>query len=178
MTIHELFAELEYDQPPIPIDRLTARMEQLELTVDDVRPWVSFDDQHYQRNLWQIGPAYAALIMCWRPGQSSPIHDHAGSACGVRVLQGIASEQRYDRNDDGTVYPTTFHEYPAGSVCGSFDADIHRMYNAQPASDLVTLHIYTPPLIDIHAYHEEDGHVEIWTDQASVQIRAALGAGI
>ena len=35
---------------------------------------------------------YQAWVMCWRNGQRSPIHDHKGSSCAVRVLRGTLTE--------------------------------------------------------------------------------------
>ena len=35
------------------------------------------------------------LILVWTPGKESPVHDHAGSHCVMKVLQGSLKETRY-----------------------------------------------------------------------------------
>jgi cysteine dioxygenase len=164
MTLNDLFERLDAFERDVPIDTLVDLMKQVDLDRDDIEPVITFDADHYQRNLLQVGSGYAALILCWRPGQSSPIHDHRGSACGVRVIDGTASEIAYAQDRDGPLRPGKLHVYPTGSVCGSYDTDIHRMFNDEPARDLITLHIYTPPLSDIHTWDEQTGEVTTWTD--------------
>src|SRR5207249_2304648 len=99
------------------------------------------------------GPAYQALLLCWRNGQRSPIHDHRGSNCGVRILSGVATETVFERNENGLVYATFSREMAEGSICANSDDDIHQMSNLQPGkADLVTLHIYSPPLLHMGTY--------------------------
>lgn len=35
------------------------------------------------------------LILVWTPGRESPVHDHAGSHCVMKVLQGSLKETQY-----------------------------------------------------------------------------------
>lgn len=35
------------------------------------------------------------LILVWTPGKASPVHDHAGSHCVMKVLQGSLKETQY-----------------------------------------------------------------------------------
>ncbi len=35
------------------------------------------------------------LILVWTPGKESPVHDHAGSHCVMKVLQGSLKETRF-----------------------------------------------------------------------------------
>ena len=105
-----------------------------------------FHNARYARNLLAKGPWYQLLVICWRVGQSSPIHDHIGSACGVRVVQGVATETVYRTTGSGRVTPTAHREFSQGQVVLSEDTDIHLITNQHPDQDLITLHLYTPPL--------------------------------
>src|SRR5205807_7632445 len=42
-------------------------------------------------------------VLCWRNGQRSPIHDHRGSSCGVRVLRGTMTETQFAFAPNGHV---------------------------------------------------------------------------
>lgn len=35
------------------------------------------------------------LILVWTPGKASPIHDHAGSHCVMKILQGSLKETQF-----------------------------------------------------------------------------------
>lgn len=153
LTLHDFLAELAEYETRVSLDLLTDRLRQLDLHMEDVRPFVRFGTGTYQRNLMRGGPGFHALILCWRSGQRSPIHDHRGSSCGVRVLAGTAVETTFERTPDGFVYATSSRTLHEGEVCGSQDADIHQMSNLQgPGVDLITLHIYSPPLIKMGMY--------------------------
>lgn len=129
----------------------------------DVRPTdmveaCKFHNKRYARNLLAKGLWYQLLVICWRRGQSSPIHDHIGSACGVRVVQGTATETVYRTTASGRVLPTTQREFHENSVVLSSDTDIHLITNQHPDQDLITLHLYTPPLN--MRYYQLEGHFD------------------
>ena len=124
-------------------------------------PWLegvaSFSETGYARNRLRAGRNYEALIMCWRSGQRSPIHDHAGSHCAVRVLRGVAAETIFRRTPCGQLIAEESHACRAGDVCVSDDEDTHQIANVQgPREDLVTLHIYFPPLREMHTFPVTD----------------------
>ncbi len=147
----------------IPLDQLTDRLEHSGIGVDSVRDFIKFSDERYERNLVAHGSAFYALVLCWKTGQSSPIHDHRGASCAVRVLQGTATEVRYDRSEAGKLTQRSTAELNEGCVCGSYDSDIHQITNLE-TTPLITLHIYSPFLTNIHVYDPDSDRVEIMRD--------------
>jgi cysteine dioxygenase len=136
---------------------LTARLTDLDLDCDDVGDFLHFSNHHYSRNLLRAGQWYHALVLCWKNGQRSPIHDHAQSACGVRVLRGVATETLFEFTHQGHVKATFSRDHLPGSVCASEDDDLHQISNLQDGgADLVTLHIYSPPLLHMGTYSITD----------------------
>jgi cysteine dioxygenase len=120
---------------------------------EDVSEWVEFSESGYQRNRIHRTSRFEVLLLCWRSGQRSPIHDHAGSTCGVRVIAGTATETLYAVSPCGSLYPTRSRRLAAGSVSVAYDADVHQLGNlASAGRDLVTLHIYSPPLTTMRVY--------------------------
>jgi cysteine dioxygenase len=163
--LQALLTKLDAHREAIPLVLLDAELKLTEVVDDDFRRLAAFGDKVYRRNLLHEGPAYHALIICWRPGQRSPIHDHSGSSCAVRVLKGIATETAIAMTRQGLVYATSSTDYPVGSVIGSFDGDTHQISNLQPpGDDLVTLHIYSPPLLRMNRFSLIDSHVESFVD--------------
>jgi len=71
------------------------------LAEEDWKPFAFWDDYCYTRNLVDDGNGHFNLILlCWLPGQISSIHDHAGSHCIMRVLQGELVETLYESRED------------------------------------------------------------------------------
>ena len=142
----------------------------LRLELDDalVGAHVRFDDAHYARNLLCRTPQFELLVLCWRPGQASTIHDHAGSLNVTRVYRGTLVQRKFARRDGG---PGTTRlgqaergELPSGPVerveqevfagvgAATVDrGDIHQLRNDSD-DGLVTVHLYAPPLTDIVVY--------------------------
>lgn len=165
LSLGDFFAKLDEHTGRIPLDTLNGLLRRLDVNLDDVRPHARFNDEHYQRNLMRAGRAYHALILCWRNGQRSPIHDHRGSSCGVRILEGEMTETVFELGPNGLIYPTTTSVLKEGSVCGSEDADIHQVSNLQSGErPLVTLHVYSPPLLVMGTYSLTDDMVAEFAD--------------
>ncbi|MFI4861260.1 MAG: cysteine dioxygenase [Phycisphaerales bacterium JB063] len=134
--------------------RLAQALGELDgLTLDDLKEYVVFDEHDYRRNLVVEGPMYEVLLLCWKSGQRSPIHDHAHSVCGVKVLRGTLTEVRYRETPCGQVIPKDVRAMQFGGMCASVDHDIHEISNMEaPGQDLVTMHIYSPPLREMAMY--------------------------
>jgi cysteine dioxygenase len=145
---------------------LTDRLSQFEIDCDDVADYLRFSERGYQRNLVRAGPCYHAWVLCWRNGQRSPIHDHAGSRCVVRVLRGTLTETQFEFAPNGHVKAAFSRDVGPGSILGSEDSDLHQISNLQAGDDdLVTLHVYAPPLLTMGLYSLYDRWrgQEVWT---------------
>ena len=165
LALKELFSQLDEHTDPVPLDLLTQRLEDLDVRTDDLEPFERFSQSHYQRNLVHRGPAYHALLLCWLNGQRSPIHDHRGSACAVRVIRGAATETLFAPGANGLIYATGSEVFSEGTVIGSQDSDMHQISNLQAAeADLVTLHIYSPPLFVMGRYSLTDARIGEFVD--------------
>jgi cysteine dioxygenase len=157
LALNALFAYLDGLGGRVPLAELTGRLADCEIDCDDVAEFIRFSEKGYARNSLREGPWYHAWVMCWRNGQRSPIHDHAGSSCGVRVLRGALTETLFERAASGDVKAVFSRDLAAAGVCVSEDADIHQISNLQAGdADLVTLHIYSPPLMRMGTYSLTD----------------------
>jgi cysteine dioxygenase len=156
-TLDELFAFLDHLDERADLDELTSELEDLEIDCSELSEFMRFSDRGYMRNLVRAGPWYNVLVLCWKNGQRSPIHDHAGSSCGVRILRGTATETLFEFAPNGHVWATHSRQHKPGSVMGSQDSDMHQISNLQAGDgDLVTLHIYSPPLMWMGTYSLTD----------------------
>lgn len=181
MIMHKNKLELLFDCLEILTKRISVKeLEQLLLKIDlrleDVSDYVRFSDETYLRNLIRGGDQYHALVMCWRSGQRSPIHNHAGSTCGLRVLRGVATETVFEKTPSSLVKAVSSHDRGCGDVSVSQDANIHQVSNLQVASeDLITLHIYSPPLLRMDTYSLTNPRIGEFRPTV---VEHALGSGI
>ena len=88
---------------------------------------------------------------------TSPIHDHSGSNCWVKVLKGELEEVVYQLDEDGvTVKNAQSSKYsPDGVTYISDQLGVHRMGNATSSDVAVSLHVYSPPYHECHIFGEE-----------------------
>jgi cysteine dioxygenase len=179
MTAPPIAAILDLDRylQRIPLIDLKNWLAESAVTYDVVKPYLRFHPDHYVRNLMHAGPAYQALVLCWHSGQRSPIHDHRGSSCAVKVLRGVATETTFAKTTQGLVYAVGSRELVEGHACATQDDDIHQMSNLQPAGhDLVTLHLYSPPLMTMNMFSILDAKVTQFFDPINDEL--VSGAGI
>jgi cysteine dioxygenase len=74
-----------------------------------------------------------------------------------RVLRGTLTETTFAFAPNGAVFATGSRTLTAGGICGTQDGDMHQVSNLQAGrADLVTLHVYSPPLRFMNTYSITD----------------------
>lgn len=124
---------------------------------------INFAKDCYARNLLCRTPRFDMLVLCWRPGQVTTIHDHAGSLNVTRVYQGTLTSRLFEKHDrpaPGKVLVRKSREDLLGKDTLSVVdfGEIHQLANTS-GDDLVTVHVYARPLRDITVYDPETGEV-------------------
>lgn len=133
---------------------------------DDWRRFAMFreDGTRYSRNLVERNDAYELLVLCWGPGQTSPIHNHEGQNCWMAILEG-AIEEVYYRFPDGSGSPlaqvgepTTYRAGQAGYI-----SDEIALHLIRPSGDAraVSLHLYSRPFDKCNLYCPDTSEVTL-----------------
>ncbi|HEX3149558.1 MAG TPA: cysteine dioxygenase family protein [Gemmataceae bacterium] len=175
--VARFFADLDRHGGTLSLPVIEQWLRATELTADRLADFLVFKPDRYVRNLIYAGPGYQALALCWRNGQRSPIHNHRGSACGVKVLRGVVTETIFAHAPNGMIVATGSRDLSEGSICGSVDEDIHQVSNLQAGgADLVTLHVYAPPLLRMEMFSLDTPAVREWDDPVNDVF--ILGGGI
>ncbi len=128
------------------LDSLEELLQNISVNTDDLKDYCIFGDSTYNRNPIKDSRWYSILLLCWRSGQFSPIHDHSGSSCAFKIIKGEATEILYKHVGDGLVEPIAKRLYREGDLCLAQDSDTHKIFNRSNTADLVTLHVYSPAL--------------------------------
>jgi cysteine dioxygenase len=143
-------------------------VSRLRVSAKDLERWQNWSDERHTRTRYYQGERFEMLVLCWKPGQWSPIHDHANSICTMYVLQGSAVTTMY-RVDD-VVGPNGKKRLveDATAVLGPtnvttvFGGDIHRVGNpAASGTGLVTIHVYLPPIPEMLVWDEGDAEPRV-----------------
>jgi len=144
------------------LEDISAWIEGAEVTDEDLRPYRGFKPGTYARHRVFRNEFAELLVLCWRPGQRTPIHDHNGSHGAVRVCSGVMWETIFALDDAHKLYYSRAREWNMGQVTGADVPDIHQLGNPEVSGqNLVTLHLYAPPLGVLNTYKvgsSEVGH--------------------
>jgi uncharacterized NAD(P)/FAD-binding protein YdhS len=156
----ELVRRLDGLGPNPTLVDIAHAMKRVPLASADVAPFVQTDQRAYHRASVVVRDAYELLVMTWLPGQASVPHDHSGSVCALRLVQGVAVEGCYEIGHDGYVqlqYETTAR---TGEMMAGQDACVHTVRNPSQSGELlVTVHVYAPPLRDFRRFTLRPGNV-------------------
>jgi cysteine dioxygenase len=148
--------------PSLPeISDLIARTT---VTPRELLPYLGFKAGNYCRHRVMRNEFVEMLVLCWKPGQRTPIHDHNGSHGAVFVHEGIMWETTFDYDaEDGLAYKA-HRELRAGGLTGSELPDIHQIGNPDVSGeDLTTIHIYAPPLGVLKTYKLGSSTIDLYT---------------
>lgn len=139
-------------------------VERTSVGADEVLPYLGFKEGNYSRHRVMKTPQVEMLVLCWKPGQRTPIHDHNGSHGAVFVHEGILWETMFDYDVETGLNYRSHRELRAGGLTGSEDPDIHQLGNPDVSGqDLITIHIYAPPLGVLKTYKLGSATIEQYT---------------
>jgi cysteine dioxygenase len=139
-----------------------------EISADELAPYIGFKVGNYWRHRVCRNEFVEMLVLCWRPGQRTPIHDHNGSHGGVKVWEGMLWETTFSFDPVRGLEYKSVRDLGQGSVTGSDIPDIHQLGNPDVSGqDLITLHVYAPPLGVLHTYKPGSAKVDLYVPDDS-----------
>ena len=152
-TLAGLVERLSRAAAPPAFGELNELLAGVSVSDEELRPYVSFKEGTYARHRVRLSEHAELLVLCWRPGQRTPIHDHAGSFGAVKVLRGVMWETLFEMEEGSGLAYKSGREWTPGHVTGADVPDIHQLGNPDVSGrDLVTLHLYAPPLTSLNVY--------------------------
>merc|ERR1712183_1222324 len=79
-------------------ERVKSLMSEYIHTHEDWKDYALYHPAFYARNLVEANEHFELIVICWKDGQKSPIHNHAGSSCWMGCLEGKIEETYYHVN--------------------------------------------------------------------------------
>lgn len=144
-------------QSEMTLDRLESLFSRLDLPARVLDAHARTAAGDYCRTLLCRTPRFDMLVIGWRKGQFSSIHDHMGTLNCTRVIRGTLTQRLFRAEGAGESVDLELVEeerLPAGARTLLDAGGIHQMGNADDA-DLLTLHVYSAPLSEITVYEPE-----------------------
>jgi cysteine dioxygenase len=169
-SLPALVAALESVNSTPGLAQIYEWLEKTEVSTEDLQPYSGFKEGNYWRHRVCRNEFVEMLVLCWRPGQRTPIHDHNGSHGGVKVCRGMLWETTFTYDALSGLQYKSAREHRPRSVTGSDVPDIHQLGNPDVSGqDLVTLHVYAPPLGVLHTYKPGSAKIDLYVPDESDQ---------
>lgn len=133
------------------------------VSADSLAPYLTWDRQHYTRNLIDKTPLYELIAICWEVGQASSIHNHRDQNCWMAVPIGRLLVENF----------RVIHQDTAAGTCKLEASDavemnvahpcavdplepVHRVVNPREFNGrAVSLHVYSRPFDTCVVYSAE-----------------------
>ncbi len=146
------------------LEEINGWMLEVQIDAADVHPHLGFKAATYARHRVFRNDYAELLLLCWRPGQRTPIHDHNGSFGAVRVCEGVMWETIFALDESDTLRYQCVREWHPSEVTGADVPDIHQIGNPDVSGqDLVTVHLYAPPLGVLNTYRVGSSEIGSYT---------------
>jgi len=133
---------------------------------DSWRPYVTFREDTYSRNLIWRTDQFELLLLGWGAGHESPIHDHAGQECWMAVLEGELEEVHFKEGDiapdgaAGGLRSGRVKAFPTGGVAYIHDDIALHLIRPRAGKRGVSLHLYSSPIDTCRKFCPETGQPE------------------
>lgn len=149
----------------IPTEPLRRFLAQKPVDADSLAPYLTWDRQHYTRNLIDRTPLYELMAICWEVGQASSVHNHRDQNCWMAVPMGRLQVENFhlvDQDLEGgrcKLEPLNIVEMNISHPCAVDPADpVHRVLNPKEFNQrAVSLHVYSRPFDSCMVYSPEQG---------------------
>lgn len=155
------------------LEKVREALESYDTDLGEYKRYEYFDKSvPYTRNLIASNDTtFNLILLCWTPGFYSPVHDHDGSECFFRMIDGEVTEVSYEWPDGDKSQPlkeTCTTTVSAGEVSHVNDSQgLHKVGNMSDKG-AVTMHCYIPPYNESKCFCEKTaqykiGHITFYT---------------
>lgn len=120
-------------------------------------PFCSWSNKSYTRNCIVENEKFELILLCWEKGQLTPIHDHGGEECWVKIIQGEFKETIYKLNETGELHTVKTSISKTGDTSYMIDfMGCHRLENKHNGRSM-SLHLYAKPIKNCQLFDENSG---------------------
>jgi len=156
-TLSNVLGSSGIDSEDVSASELLTIMKDYTSNLDEWDPFIANrpkEGECYTRNLVDGGNGkYNLLLLVWRPGEGSRVHDHTKHCC-MKILKGRLRETLFSWPDQDLIShgqssppvmkkESLLEENEVSYISNSIG--LHSVFNPDPENYAVSLHLYTPP---------------------------------
>jgi cysteine dioxygenase len=155
------FSESAFEQT----EELRQFLQDTPINPDSLAPYLTWDRQHYTRNLIDKTALYELIAICWEVGQSSSIHNHRDQNCWMAVPVGRLLVENFHVVEQDisagkcVIEPAETIEMNITQPCAVDPLEpVHRVLNPREFNRrAVSVHVYSRPFDRCVVYSAEQG---------------------
>lgn len=142
-SVQKLISALQKDHYYKPAD-IIGVLKESQVQKEDLKSWTDFNhpvQDGYGRKLVYKSPYFEVMVMSWKPGDFSAIHDHGHTQWGAVKIFGPAEHATF-RVEDDHIYTLARWRVKPGDIIGVGHSLIHQMGNPTQDQSFISLHVY------------------------------------
>ncbi|MBH0168041.1 MAG: cysteine dioxygenase [Bacillota bacterium] len=144
-------------------EELKTALISLNIDLEDVKKELkTSESKPYYRKLLYQNENVELLVMNWSQLECAP-HDHGSSHGWIKVLNGSSENTVYEIGENGLPSELFRTTHAKDKIFFAPKKGIHKMM-AEENTDLVTLHLYSPPISGMKVYDLEKCSVCVVSD--------------
>lgn len=114
--------------------------------------YCSWSQECYTRNCIFENEKFELILLCWEKGQKTPIHDHGGEECWVKVINGTLKETLYKKDGSKNLTELNTSISEKGNISYMIDfMGYHRLENIS-GHRAISLHLYAKPIKNCNVF--------------------------
>ena len=143
-----------------PTEDFVAISKSVKLTANDVASYASWSSEKYTRNCVEINDRFELILLCWEPGQKTPIHDHGGEECWVYFINSEFEEIIYTTSESELEEKQSV-KVTHGAV--TYMTDFMGVHSLQNVGDTrgYSLHLYAEPIKSCNVFNDSSAEFEL-----------------
>jgi len=146
-------------------EQIQALLAAMPIEGASLAPYLTWNRQHYTRNLVDKTDLYELIAICWEIGQASSVHNHRDQNCWMaapigrlRVENFHLEFQDIDAGQCRLAASNTVELTSANPCAVDPREPVHRVVNPREANQrAVSLHVYSRPFDTCMVYSPEQG---------------------
>jgi cysteine dioxygenase len=149
----------------IPTHEILSFLQRTAVQPQTLDPYLTWDKQHYTRNLIDKTALYELIAICWESGQASSVHNHRDQNCWMAVPIGRLQVENFrlvfqdiEKGKCELKPADTVEMNPAHPCAVDPLEPVHRVVNPKEFHGrAVSLHLYSRPFDSCVVYSPEQG---------------------
>jgi cysteine dioxygenase len=127
----------------------------INLPSDAFTSFCSWSDKCYTRNCIIENEKFELILLCWEEGQKTPIHDHGGEECWVKIIEGEFRETIYTKDENGVLNPCNVLHSKVNDTTYMKDFMGYHCIENRSKERSMSLHLYAKPIRKCNIFNEE-----------------------